>query len=201
MRLGLLSLVIALGLFGADASAATLDRIKKSGVVKIAYRVDAAPYSYKNAIGEPSGYTVDLCRAVTASLKGQLGLQEISIEYVPVTAENRSLFWDGLNKGKRSIAIDLRSPRGQQIVTDLISAPGADIRTDVPKYRIFRDGELEAEVETIEAVDQYTLQADLFSQAIRNGGGFAFPLEDSVKNMRVIDAVYRSARSGAWEKV
>ena len=38
----------------------------------------------------------------------------------PVTAENRSLFWDGLNKGKRSIAIDLRSPRGQQIVTDLM---------------------------------------------------------------------------------
>ncbi len=52
MRLGLLWLVIALGLFGANASAATLDQIKKSGVVKIAYRVDAAPYSYKNAIGE-----------------------------------------------------------------------------------------------------------------------------------------------------
>jgi 2-methylfumaryl-CoA isomerase len=44
----------------------------------------------------------------------------------PVTPENRSLFWDGLNKGKRSIAIDLRSARGQQIVTDLITAPGAD---------------------------------------------------------------------------
>ena len=89
MRLGLLSLVIALSLLGADASAATLDRIKKSGVVRIAFRVDAAPYSYKNVIGEPSGYTVDLCRAVTVSLKSQLGLQNISIEYVPVTAENR----------------------------------------------------------------------------------------------------------------
>ncbi len=60
MRLGLLSLVIALGLFGADVSAATLDRIKKSGVIKIAYRVDAPPYSYQYAIGEPSGYTVVL---------------------------------------------------------------------------------------------------------------------------------------------
>jgi 2-methylfumaryl-CoA isomerase len=44
----------------------------------------------------------------------------------PVTVENRSLFWDGLNKGKRSIAIDLRSPRGREVLTDLITAPGDD---------------------------------------------------------------------------
>lgn len=42
----------------------------------------------------------------------------------PVTADGKSLFWAGLNKGKRSIAVNLRSPRGQQILTDLISAPG-----------------------------------------------------------------------------
>ncbi len=41
----------------------------------------------------------------------------------PITSEGRSLFWAGLNKGKRSIAIDIRSPRGQQIVQDLICAP------------------------------------------------------------------------------
>lgn len=89
MRLGLWSLVIALGLFAADASAAALDRIKKDGVVRIAYRVDAPPYSYKNAVGEPSGYTVDLCRAVAVSLKNQMKLPTIKVEYVPVTAENR----------------------------------------------------------------------------------------------------------------
>jgi 2-methylfumaryl-CoA isomerase len=42
----------------------------------------------------------------------------------PVTATGRSLFWAGLNKGKRSIAIDIQSPRGQEIVTSLICAPG-----------------------------------------------------------------------------
>ena len=72
--------------------------------------------------------------------------------------------------------------------------------------RIYFDGGSEpggasAQAETVEAADQYALQADLFSEAIRNGGGLAFPLEDSVKNMRVIDAVYRSARSGTWEEV
>jgi 2-methylfumaryl-CoA isomerase len=44
----------------------------------------------------------------------------------PVTADGKSLFWAGLNKGKRSIAIDLRSPRGQEILTALICAPGED---------------------------------------------------------------------------
>jgi len=44
----------------------------------------------------------------------------------PVTADGKSLFWAGLNKGKRSVAIDLRSPRGRELLTDLITAPGPD---------------------------------------------------------------------------
>ncbi|MGH3671629.1 MAG: CoA transferase [Pseudonocardiaceae bacterium] len=44
----------------------------------------------------------------------------------PVTAEGASLFWAGLNKGKRSIAVDMRSPRGKALLTDLITAPGED---------------------------------------------------------------------------
>jgi 2-methylfumaryl-CoA isomerase len=42
----------------------------------------------------------------------------------PVTAEGRSIYWAGLNKGKRSIAVDLRSPRGRDLLTALITAPG-----------------------------------------------------------------------------
>lgn len=44
----------------------------------------------------------------------------------PVTADGKSLFWAGLNKGKRSVAVDIRSPRGREIVTALVTAPGAD---------------------------------------------------------------------------
>lgn len=44
----------------------------------------------------------------------------------PVTRDGASLYWAGLNKGKRSIAVDLRSPRGREIVTALITAPGPD---------------------------------------------------------------------------
>jgi len=43
----------------------------------------------------------------------------------PVTADGkRSLFWAGLNKGKRSIAVDIRNPRGQELLTQLICSPG-----------------------------------------------------------------------------
>lgn len=47
--------------------------------------------------------------------------------------------------------------------------------------------------------DQYTIQGDLFSQAIRENTDVALPLEESVKNMRVIEAVFRSAESQHWE--
>jgi len=44
----------------------------------------------------------------------------------PVTARGASLFWAGMNKGKRSLAVDLARPEGQEIVTALITAPGPD---------------------------------------------------------------------------
>ncbi|MEN8120696.1 MAG: Gfo/Idh/MocA family oxidoreductase [Bacteroidota bacterium] len=48
--------------------------------------------------------------------------------------------------------------------------------------------------------DQYTIQADLFSQAIINNTEVAVPLEDSLKNTAVIEAIFKSAKSGKWEK-
>jgi predicted dehydrogenase len=57
-------------------------------------------------------------------------------------------------------------------------------------------------VETVEmaACDQYTAQGDLFSRAILQRSEVPYPLEMSVKNMAVIDAVLRSAQSGRWEE-
>jgi predicted dehydrogenase len=50
-------------------------------------------------------------------------------------------------------------------------------------------------------VDQYGLQAEAFSRAIRAGGAFDGGIESAVGNMRVIDALFRSGESGRWEKV
>lgn len=44
----------------------------------------------------------------------------------PVTKDGTSLFWAGMNKGKRSLAVDMTRPEGQEIIADLICAPGPD---------------------------------------------------------------------------
>lgn len=57
-------------------------------------------------------------------------------------------------------------------------------------------------VETFElpVCNQYTIQGDQFSRAVRHGGEVPVALESSICNMAVIDAVFRSAKSGRWEQ-
>jgi predicted dehydrogenase len=47
--------------------------------------------------------------------------------------------------------------------------------------------------------DQYTIQGDVFSRAVRGDTEVPVSLEDAVKNMAVIEAIFRSAESGRWE--
>jgi predicted dehydrogenase len=53
--------------------------------------------------------------------------------------------------------------------------------------------------ETFPVCDQYTLQGDAFSQAILENADVPVSLENGIRNMSVIDAVFRSAESGQWE--
>jgi Predicted dehydrogenases and related proteins len=70
--------------------------------------------------------------------------------------------------------------------------------------RIFvDDGRLlaDASAETIEfaTVDQYTVQAERFSDAVRGVGSVPVSLEDAIANMAVIDAIFRSDKTHRWE--
>lgn len=55
-------------------------------------------------------------------------------------------------------------------------------------------------VESIPTCDQYTIQGDIFSRAIRGDGDVPVSLEDAVRNMAVIEAIFRSAETGRWER-
>ena len=49
------------------------------------------------------------------------------------------------------------------------------------------------------ACDQYAIQGELFSRVIREGGEVPVTIEDAIRNMAVIEAVFRSAETGRWE--
>jgi len=70
-------------------SADVLDRINQDKTIRIAYREDAPPFSYKDKRGEPAGFMVDLCREVAKKLTQQKNLTSLNVAYVPVTAANR----------------------------------------------------------------------------------------------------------------
>lgn len=53
--------------------------------------------------------------------------------------------------------------------------------------------------ETFPVCDQYTLQGDAFSKAVLEGAEVPVSVEDAIKNMAVIEAIFNSAHSGQWE--
>ncbi len=71
------------------ASAGVLDRVAQEKAIRIAYREDAPPFSFKDKIGEPAGFMVDLCRAVAKKLAEERNLAGLNVIYVPVTAADR----------------------------------------------------------------------------------------------------------------
>jgi predicted dehydrogenase len=64
------------------------------------------------------------------------------------------------------------------------------------KLRLEREGEIEEIL--VPPADQYRIQGELFARAVLDDTPVPVPLEDGVANMRVIDAVFESGRSGGW---
>jgi predicted dehydrogenase len=89
------------------------------------------------------------------------------------------------DKGRIEIAIPFNAPpdRPTRITIDT----GADL---------FGGG---ARTEEFPTCDQYTLQGDAFSRAVLGETPLEYSIEDAMANMRVIDALFRSAKSGRWE--
>ena len=67
----------------------TLKKIKDSKTVTLGYRESSIPFSYLNKVGEPIGYSIDLCNAVVDEVSKELEGVEIAVKYKKVTAETR----------------------------------------------------------------------------------------------------------------
>ena len=126
------TLLVTIGVASAD----TLDRIGQEKAIRIAYREDAPPFSYKDKIGEPSGFMVDLCRAVAKHLADQRSLSSLNVVYVPVTAADR---FEAIAQQKADLLCEPTSvtlSRREQVdfsIPTFLDGAGLMIRSDGPK--------------------------------------------------------------------
>ena len=91
------------------------------------------------------------------------------------------------SKGRIELHIPVNAPQGAKTrlsIDDCSSLDGAGIVT-----------------ETLPESDQYQLQGESFSRAVRGEIALPYGVEDAIANMRAIDALFRSERSGRWEAV
>lgn len=90
MRFVVMVLLVLSSLQGQAAeSGDTLAKIKESGAMVIGYRKNSPPFSFVDGQGNPSGYSIDLCKRVATAVQKQLGIREMSVTYVPLSAEER----------------------------------------------------------------------------------------------------------------
>jgi predicted dehydrogenase len=90
-------------------------------------------------------------------------------------------------RGRIELPIPVNAPQGAAtriVIDDCSSLDGAGVVT-----------------ETLPACDQYQLQGEAFSRAVRGEIALPYGVDDAIANMRAIDALFRSERTGQWEAV
>jgi glutamate/aspartate transport system substrate-binding protein len=93
----LLAALTLTGQVAAQDLGVTLTKIKTSGTFTLGYREAAPPFSFPGPDRRPVGYSVDLCIHIASAIQKQLGLANLKLHWVPVTAENRI---DMVSEGK-----------------------------------------------------------------------------------------------------
>lgn len=88
------ALLILIAMIGAAETTSAqelegrLKHIRDTGIVRLAYRLDANPFSFVAQSGKPEGYSIDLCKFIARALSRELN-KSLSTEWVPVDSQNR----------------------------------------------------------------------------------------------------------------
>ncbi len=96
----LVALLAAAGLASAQGLDGRLKKIADTKTLTLAYRTDAAPFSFADDKNQPTGYTVDLCKRVATLIEGQLNVKGLQVKWVPVTSQNR---FEAIAKGQADL--------------------------------------------------------------------------------------------------
>ena len=151
----------------AKPAATTLERVKANGTLKLGYRTDARPFSFKDGSGNPSGYSVDLCNAVAEAVKAKAGVADLKVEWVPVTVDNQLQAVQQHDVDLLCAALTVTLGRREQVDFSQPIFPGGVgvvVRTDSPKrLRQILNGEAATYTPTWKAVALNVLREQVFT--------------------------------------
>jgi ABC-type amino acid transport substrate-binding protein len=89
MKRALIALALCIPLAAAHAADGALAAIQKSGTIRLGHLQTSPPFSFDGEDGSPQGYSVDLCKRVAESIRQQLKLTSLKIQWVPLALQER----------------------------------------------------------------------------------------------------------------
>ncbi|MGM4913701.1 amino acid ABC transporter substrate-binding protein [Rhizobium sp. 768_B6_N1_8] len=84
------SVLTATAAISTPAWAQTLDRVRTNSALKLGYDADARPFSFNAEQGKPDGYAVALCNKIADSLRAQLNLSKLDVEWVSLSGDAKT---------------------------------------------------------------------------------------------------------------
>jgi ABC-type amino acid transport substrate-binding protein len=183
----------------ASVAAGTLGRIRDAGRIRIGYRTDARPFSYRDESGQPAGYSVALCQRIADAAKGEPGLSSLTAEWVPLTVGDR---FGALQQGQIDLLCGAETVTLERRTEVSFSIPifpggiGALVRADAPaRLREVLSGRGQTFRPTWRASAAQVLQARAFAAVA--GTTSEKWLTERIKDLQVIASVSLVSSSDA----
>ncbi len=187
----ILALALASPVHAQTTAAGTLERVKTAGKIKIGYRTDARPFSFREQSGDAQGYSIDLCREVIDEVKNEIRQGDLAVEWVAVTADER---FDAVEKGRIDLlcaADTVTLSRRAHVSFSIPIFPGGVgvlVRADAPvRLRDVLAGRWQTFQPTWRASASAVLQAKSFAAV--QGTRSEKWLDDRIRDLQVLTTV------------
>jgi ABC-type amino acid transport substrate-binding protein len=89
MQRAFIALLCSLAAFAASAQTGTLDKVKQTGQITLAYRESSIPFSYLDDKAQPVGFGFEICQRIVEDVKKATGRADLKVALQAVTSGNR----------------------------------------------------------------------------------------------------------------
>jgi predicted dehydrogenase len=151
------------------------------GVVAGRFSFEAEPARVVSMIERDAVFGTDRLASVIADFGG--GRQLTFTVSTQLGAHQRATLAG--TRGRIEILIPFNAP--QMEATKILIDDGSGL------------GGASSKEETFPPVDQYAEEADAFARAVLGEAELPYGVDDAVRNMKILDAIFRSEKSGKWE--